>query len=332
MVDLQSAAIGGVAFLVLLGAFYLVVMKLTSVGDDERDSEETEERLSMADRERHRRAGFRHRVSKQTPMAQAFMGAVLVFLLYLSIALYQVAATGRPSDAVYAGYLEQAVFGMVCVSGGVWFKAKQDKKAGELQIMEEQDEGNSRRVIKFDRRLARDTGDGATIVPELKSTQVFGLFWRPRLIADDPNRRDADHRLPDDLVTYEIPNDDSAVWNELTGEVTVRAKRVGEVNNPDRPVDYEIIPSERKSKSEIQDLKNQINELEEELNGQKVTNAILSENLSEIEEILTNEEYSALKRVTESREALKEDEPDHYHYDEHGREPDRRGRRPASSN
>ncbi|APX98537.1 hypothetical protein [Natronorubrum daqingense] len=330
MVDLQSAAIGGVVFLVLLFGLYFVVMKTTSLGDDERDSEDTEERLEMTNRERHRRVGFRHRVTRQTPMTQAFMGAILVFLVYLGIASYQIAATGRPTEAAYAGYLEQAVFGMVCVGGGVWFKAKQDRKAGELQIMKEQDEGNSRQTITFDRRLTRETGDGARIVAELKGRQVFGLFWRPRLIADDPKRRDSDYRLPDDIVTYEVPNDDSAVWDEVTGEVTIRAKKVDEVNNPNRPVDYEIVPSERKSKSEIQDLKNDVNELEEELKGEKITNAILSENLSEVEEILTNEEYNALKRVTESREALRQDEPRHQYRDDRD-DSDRRGRPRAAS-
>lgn len=335
MVDVQSAALGGVAFLLMLFILYWVILKTTSLGDDDHDTEGTEDRLSM-DNERHRRVGFRYRVSRQTPMTKAFIGSIIVLIVYLAIAIYQFAATGTPNQIVYADYVEQGLFGMICVGGGIWFKAKQDAKAGEIQIMKEQDEGNSRTVIRFDRSGTRETDDGTTLVPELKDTQVFGLFWRPRLIADDPNRRDADHRLPDDLVMYEVPNDESAVWDQRTGEVTVRAKKVDEVDNPNRPADYEIVPSERKSRSEIDDLENEISELEKELHGEKIEKAILSENLTQIEEILTNEEYDSLERIRKSRDALKEDEPlQQRHYDDRPRDRERergRERPPASSN
>ena len=323
MIDFQSAILGGIGFVVVLAVFYWILLKTTSLGDDEHDVESTEDRLTMGDTERHHRVGFRHRVSRQTPMMKAFMASIVVLLVYLAIMIYRVAATGRPTEVMYAGYAEQAIFGAICVGTGVWFKAKQDAKAGEIQIMREKDNGNDRRTVKYNRSLARDTGDDSKLVPELKEDPFLGLFWRPRLNADDPELRDADGKLPDDLVLWEVPTDESAVWDERTGEVTVRAKDWRVVENPNRAADYEIVPSDRKSQSEIRDLKTENSELEAELRKERVQNGILSESLEEIENILTNEEYDSLQRIKQARESLEEDRPPReYHYDDRAR-PDR---------
>lgn len=330
MIDFWSAVLGAIGFLILLGGGYWVLLKTTSLGETDDDTESTDDRLTMDVNERHHRVGFRHRVSRQTPMTKAFLASIVVLLIYLMVAMYQVAATGAPTEAVYAEYVELGVFGLICVAGGVWFKAKQDRKAGELQIMYEKDEGNRRETVKFDRsRMIRETDDGTALVPELKGSQVFGLFWRPLLVADDPELRDSDHRLPDDLVLWEIPDDESAVWNERTGEVTIRARDKNTIDNPNRVADYEIVPSQRKSKTEIQRLENDINELESELKSERVQNAILSENLTEIENILTNEEHHSLQRIKEAKEALRDDDREHrYHYDD--REPGRSRERPPA--
>lgn len=310
MIDLRSALFGGVAFLVVLYIVYRLLLAFTSLGDTDYDEEGTTDRLEVDNSERHRRVGFRNRVSRQTPTAKAFIAAIAVLVVYLAIVLYQVAATGSPSEIGYAGYIEQATFGSVCVAGGVWFKAKQNAKAGELQVMLEQEDGNKRKTVPFDRSKEQLTDDGTVLVPELKDNQVFGLFWRPKLVADDPKRRDADHRLPDDLVMWEVPNDESAVWNERVGEVTVRAKKIREVDNPKRVADYEIVPSERKSRSEIQQLENEKRELEEELQSEIIHTAILSEQLSEIEDVLTNEEDAGMRKLRQAKEILDPDEPE----------------------
>lgn len=323
MIELKSALLGGFGFLIGLYIVYRLLLAFTSLGDTEYDEDATNDRLEMDHAERHRRVGFRRRVSRQTPMTKAFIGAVAVLVIYLAIVMYQIAATGSPAEVAYAGYVEYAVFGMVCVAGGVWFKAKQNAKAGELQIMLEQEDGNKRKCVPFDLSKQRLTEDGTTLVPELKSGQVFGLFWRPKLVGDDPKRRDADHRLPDDLVMWEIPNDESAVWNDRTGEVTVRAKNIDEVDNPNRVADYEIVPSDRKSRSEIQALENEKRELEDELRSEKIHTAILSEQLSEIEDILTNEEDAGMRKIRQAKEVLEPDEPRgrSHRYDETDREP-----------
>ncbi|SDL09114.1 hypothetical protein SAMN04515672_0142 [Natronorubrum texcoconense] len=305
----MSAVLGGGAFLLVLLVLYFIALKTTSLGDDEHNTESTEDRLSMDGAERHRRIGFRRRVSRQTPMTKAFLASIIVLLCYLAIAVYQVASTGSPSEAAYTEYVEYGLFGLVCVAGGVWFKAKQNAKAGELQIMLEKGEGNRRQTVNFDRSQVRETADGTKLVAELKGHQAFGLFWRPLLVGDDPELRDADHRLPDDLVLYEVPDDESAVWDERTGEVTIRAKAKRTVDNPNRAADYEIVPSDRKSRSEIQDLENEKRELEEELRGEKVQNGILSEKLTEIENILTNEEDAGMRRLREAKDVLEPDRP-----------------------
>ncbi|APX00192.1 hypothetical protein CHINAEXTREME_20485 (plasmid) [Halobiforma lacisalsi AJ5] len=310
MIDWQSAVIGGVAFLFGLYVLYRLVLLTTSLGDDEHDTESTGDRLAVDGTERHRRVGFRHRVSRQTPMTKAFLGAVIVLVLYLAIAMYQVAATGAPSEAVYADYVEYAVFGAVCVGGGVWFKAKQNAKAGELQIMLETEKGNQRQTVRFDRSKVRITEDGTKLLPQLKANPFLGLFWRPLLVADDPELRDSDHRLPDDLVLWEIPyEDDSAVWDERRGEVTVRAKDKNTIDNPNRVADYEIVPSDRKSKSELQALENEKSELEDELRAERIQVSILSEQLAEIENILTNEEDAGMRRLREAKDVLEPDRP-----------------------
>jgi hypothetical protein len=309
VVNLQSAVLGAVVFLVVVALLYWLATKLTSLGTDERDSDSTTDRMEMDGAERHHRVGFRGRVSRQTPTMKAFLLAIILLLGYFAVATYQIAQTGTPSEAPYSGVIQLGVAFLLCIIAGIWFKSKQDAKAGELQIMKEQDEGNTRRTVSFDRRMARPTENGTTLVPELKENQFLGLFWRPLLVADDPELRDADHRLPDDLVLYEVPNDESAVWNTRTDEVTVRAKNIRTVDNPDRSADYEIVPSDRKSKSEIQQLENENAELEEELRSEKVQNGLLSEKLTEIENILTNEEQSSLKRYEEAKEALEDDRP-----------------------
>ncbi|ELY68936.1 hypothetical protein [Natrinema versiforme] len=323
MVELRSAAIGGVVFLVALYLAYRLLLAFTSLGETEYDEQGTNDRLEMDRSERHRRVGFRHRVSRQTPMVKAFIGAIAVLAVYLAIVFYQVAATGSPSEVAYAGYAEYAVYGMVCVAGGIWFKAKQNGKAGELQVMLEQEDGNKRKTVPFDRSKQQLTDDGTTLVAELKAGQVFGLFWRPKLVGDDAKRRDADHRLPDDLVMWEVPNDESAVWDDRSGEVTVRAKNIREVDNPNRVADYEIVPSERKSRSEIQQLENEKRELEDELRSEKIHTAILSEQLSEIEDILTNEEDAGMRKIRQAKDVLEPDRPSNRprDYDESDREP-----------
>ncbi|USZ73787.1 hypothetical protein [Natronosalvus halobius] len=319
MIDVLSGVAGGLAFLIGLGILYWAILKFTSAGDDPHDTESTDDRLSVGSDPRHRRVGFRGRVSRQTPMTKAVLASVVVLAVYLAVAIYQVAATGRPTEAIYAEYAEWAGFGLVCVTGGVWFKAKQDAKSGEIQITLEREEGNKRRVVRFDRSNTQLTDDGTTLVPQLKDHQALGLFWRPKLNADDPKRRDADHRLPDDLIFWEVPDDDSAVWDELTGEVSVRASEIREVNNPGRVADYEIVPSERKSKSEIRQLENDKTELEEELKSERVLNAILSEQLSEIEDVLTNEEQAIFQRLEQAKDLFEPEENGH-RYDERDRQ------------
>ena len=317
MIDWRTALLSAAVFLAALAVLYLITRKTTSLGDVEYDEESTEDRLSMQDAERHRRVGFRHRVSRQTPMTKAFLASVLIFFLYLAVAIYQVARTGSPSEAMYTEYVEYGIFGLVCVGAGVWFKARQDRKAGEIQLMLEQGDGNSRQTIKYDRSMVRPTGDGTILVPELKGSQVFGLFWRPKLVADDPNLRDADHRLPDDLVMWEVPDDETAVWDDRTGEVTVRSKNKTTVDNPNRSADYEIVPSDRKSRSEIQTLENEKHELEEELRSERIQVSILSEKLNEIEDVLTNEEDAGMRRFRKAKEILEPDRPKHeYRHDD----------------
>ncbi|OLZ39073.1 hypothetical protein A6E15_19100 [Natrinema saccharevitans] len=315
--DLVSAAIGAVVFLLTLFVVYKLAMAVTSLGDDEHDTESTQDRLTMEDRARHRRVGFRRRVGRQTMTMKVFLGAVGILLVYFAIAIYQVAQTGSPAEAAYAGYVQYGVAFLILVGAGVVFKAKQDSKAGEVQIMKEQTGGNSRRTVKFDLRLAHDTDNDTTLVPQLKSNPFLGLFWRPLLVADDPELRDSDHRLPDDLVFWEVPDDESAVWGDRGEDATVRAKRVRTVHNPDRAADYEIVPSERKSQSEINDLENDINELEAELRAERIQNGILSEKITDIENILTNEEYDSLHRVKQAQDALEDEKDDHQQqYDE----------------
>lgn len=308
MIDWVSALAGGTAFVVALAAFYWLLLKTTSLGDDEYDTEATKDRLEFEGRERHERVGFRHRISRQTPMTKAFLASIILFLSYLTLAVYRVAATGSPGDAPYTGYVEYGIYGLVCVVAGIWFKRRQDRKAGELQIMLERGEGNDRKTIYYDRSMVRETGDGTKLVPEFKS-QWLGIFWRPQLVGDDPELRDSDHRLPDDLVMWEIPIDESAAWDEVRGEVTVRAKDTSPVKNPNRLADYEIVPSDRKSKRELRDLENENIELEADLKQERIQVAILTEQISEIEAILTNEEDAGLQRIQEAKNVLEPEQP-----------------------
>lgn len=311
MIDITSAIITAVSLLAIFGIGYWLWMRRSSANGDREQRERTQEdlRLESSDVKRHERVGFIGRARAQPTTTQLFFGCILAFLMVVAVGVYQVAKTGSPQEMAYADQIEYAISALIFIGTGVWFKNRMDGKAGELAITYEGDQSNVTETLYYDRGLVQplfdDDGDrDALLLPVFKTHRILGLFWLPKLTADEAAVRDVDKNLPEDQVTYEVPLDQSTTWNQDEGRITVRAKDTDPVKNPKRRATYEFVPSDRKSEAEIQDIQDENEQLRKQLDHERRINAVQTEQLESYEEALENRDHGSLDHLNESLEVF----------------------------
>lgn len=313
MIDLASALITAVALLTVLGIGYHIWNRRSkSTADPEqRDKTQEEMRMESSKTRRHERIGFVGRARVQPPTTLLFFGSIVAMLAILGVGVYQVAKTGSPKEMAYAGQIEYAVTALLFIGAGVWFKAKLDRKAGELNITYEGETSNATETIPFDRSLVQplfdDQGDrDALLIPVFKKRRILGLFWSPQLVADEARARDVDKNIPDDQVTFEVPLDASTTWEQEDGRINVRAKDSSPVTHPERLATFEFVPSDRKSDAEIQDIQDENEQLRQSLRHERRINGGLTEEIESYSEALENRRHESLAHLNESLEVFRQ--------------------------
>jgi hypothetical protein len=108
------------------------------------------------------------------------------------------------------------------------------------------------------------------------------------LSVDRDDLRDRDHRLPRDRVIFRVEEDGSTSWNEHHERINLRAKDLRPLDEPSTNADLEAVPTDRKSRTEVQRIRDEKEEAERELKHEKRMNAVLSEQLREMEEAFEN--------------------------------------------
>ncbi|QIO25441.1 hypothetical protein [Haloarcula sp. JP-L23] len=300
MVEWATAALSGVGVLVVLGVLYLVWSRWLSGPDHQQEAtEETQERLQMADDSVSNadRVGLFQRTRAQPTTTKAFYLSLLALFVVLAYAAYTLFQSGTPEEMAYNKQLHQLVFGTVIAVGVVWFVRRQDRKAGELRVTLEND-ATSVKEIPFDwdmadPAVAANEGKDVVLAPAFKKRRLLGLFWRVALAADDPQTRDLDKAQPEDRALYEVPMDDSAAWDYRNQTVTVRAKDIEACEDPNRVATHTFVPSDRASKGELDDKKQVIAELEQEVEHLEEMDAIKDERIADLQEHLKNREHDS---------------------------------------
>ena len=307
MIDIRSAVITAFSLLVILGLGYWLWMRRSKANGDREQREKTQEdlRLESSGAQRHERVGFVGRARVQPTTTLLFFGCVFAFFLVVAVGVYQIAKTGSPKEMAYAGHIEYAVTALIFIGTGIWFKNRMDSKSGELAITYEGDTSNVTDTLYYDRSLVQplfdDEGDrDALLVPVFKKNRILGLFWMPKLVADEAAVRDVDKNLPEDQVMYEIPLDQSTTWNQEESRITVRASDTDPVKNPNRRATYEFVPSDRKSEAEIQDIQDENEQLRKQLDHERRINGVQTEQLDTYEEALENRDHGSLDHLNES--------------------------------
>ncbi|WP_276257220.1 hypothetical protein [Halomontanus rarus] len=307
MIDVQSAVIAALSVIIVLGLGYWLWMRRSKLNGDSEAKKQTQEelRLESDNARRSARVGFTTRARVQPTTTLLFFACVVAFFGVVLVGVYQVAKTGSPQEMAYADQIEFAISGLLFLGTGIWFAKRQDRQAGELNITYEGEQSNASETKYYDRDLVQplfdDTGDrDALLVPIYKSNRILGLFWSPKLSADDPKARDIDKNLPEDQVLYEVPLDQSTTWDQDKGRINVRAKDDSTVSNPQRRATYEFIPSDRKSDAEIQDIKDEREQLREQLKHERRLNGIQTEQLEELGEALENRNHGSLEHLDDS--------------------------------
>ncbi|WP_247005042.1 hypothetical protein [Halosolutus gelatinilyticus] len=308
MIDVRSAIIAAIAVLAVVGIGYLLWMRRSSLNGDREQIERTQEDLRMESKnaQRPERVGFTTRARVQPTTTLLFFGSVAAFLLVILVGAYQMAKSGSPSEMAYADQIEFAISILIAVAAGVWFKMRLDSKAGELNITYEGETSNASETYYYDRNLVQplfdDKGDrDALLVPVFKKNRILGLFWSPKLTADDDKARDLDKNLPGDQVTYEVPLDQSSTWDQEEARITVRAKDDSLISNPDRRATYEFVPSDRKSGAEIQTMKDEIEQLRKHLDHERRLNGTHTEMIEAMEEALENRNHGSLEHLDDAK-------------------------------
>ncbi|WP_135306355.1 hypothetical protein [Haloarcula amylovorans] len=300
MVDWMTAALSAVGVLVVLGLVYLVWSRWLSAPDHQREaSEETQERLQMDDDgvSNANRVGLFQRTRAQPTTTKAFYLSLVALFAVIGYAGYTLFQSGTPQEMAYSKQLQELVFGTIIAVGVVWFTRRQDRKAGELRVTLEND-STSVREIPFDWRMAEpavaaNEGKDVVLAPAFKKNRLLGLFWRVALAGDDPLTRDIDKAQPEDRALWEVPMDDSSAWDYRNQTVTVRAKDIVPCKDPNRVATHTLIPSDRASKGELDDKKQEIAELEQENERLEQMDAIKDERIESLEEHLKNIDHDS---------------------------------------
>lgn len=300
------SALTALAVLALVGVVYLVYARF--IADDD---EETAEAAIHDDMTPTEQLGLTQRFSAQTGWYKAFMLFVGGLALLIAISGYQFARTGTPSEMAYADQLETLAFGLVIFAGSTYFVIQRRTGVGKLALTIEGNNSNVAETHYFDpnrveTRIDDSSEEESIMLPIYKDRPSLGLFWKPKLVADDRDALDEDKNLPQNRVYYEIPMDESASWDHQNDTVTARASDVQTVSNPQRAATYELIPSKRKSQAEVRDIQMENEQLRQEKQQAKKKNAILSTRLAEYEEMLENDKYGSRRTQEEMLEMLRE--------------------------
>lgn len=301
---ITGAIATALSVLVVVGVFYLLAKKQGFFSGPSETEQTTDERMAKESDPSHRRLGMADRMREQTPLVKLLSMTLIGFALFVGYNAYKFASTGSPQHMVYTSELQTLFSGTIIFAAGVWFTRRQDDKAGKIHMKYEdveEDEGHAE-TIYYDKSKARRTKDGDVRVPVFSDQRLLGLFWRPKLVADDPERRHADERLPTDQIILEVPGDGSTAWHRHSEEAVVRAKDKEEQD--DAVVDYRVVPSDRKSASEVQSMKNEMEEQEQELEQRQIEIAILTERILDLQAVAEQSDDKALDRLMEAGEGV----------------------------
>jgi hypothetical protein len=133
--------------------------------------------------------------------------------------------------------------------------------------------------------------------PLFHERRVLGVFWRRMFNADRGDLRGRDYRLASDRTIVRVPvADESTTIEGDRDKITVHTKKRKAVDEPKKNYDYRFVPSDRKSTSEIDQLHQEIEELEEDYRHERRLNALYSSQIGEYEEMLESQEYFQSQR------------------------------------
>ncbi|WP_135823087.1 hypothetical protein [Halostella litorea] len=306
--DLLSTLLMAVAIVLgALASLWLVGKLAAWRRGDATKTDDTEQRL-REDAEpgvTNETIGLRNYPKRWTPTAKLFLVVAILSLVMVSYAAYSYAQTGSPSDTPYLQEISALLFGTILMYGGVWVYRRQEAKATEVDIIRETKKGNTEETLYVEKERIRpiqdDDGEAIAVeAPLFHKTRLFGLFWKRKFNADEPELRDRDYRLPTDRTIVRVPiSDESTTVQGDYDKITVHTKRMEPVDLSDRNYDYRFQTSDRKSSSEVDQLHQTIEELESEYRHVRKMNAVLSKQVDEYEQMLENEEYFMNKRQRE---------------------------------
>lgn len=317
MIDIQSAVLAAVATVVFLYVCYRIWRWHSSV--DEVDDQETtrEELKSEAEYRTSRdRISRRDRIRAQPVTTKVFYGSILAFAAVFAVAAYQFAKTGSPQEMAYASQIEYAIQAIILVGAGVVAKNRLDAKGGEINVTYEREAENTSETFYYDPSMTEivsddnnddDVGpDEVLLVPIYKSRRIFGLFWRPKMVADSERARDVDKNFPGDRVIVEIPLDGSSVWDRAEQTINLRAKKKDSVTDPNRTATFEFVPSERESKSTVQSVREENEQLKQEVKSERKMNAGLTAKLFQFEEAIEELRHDSTAHLEEALEVFED--------------------------
>lgn len=306
MPDWQSAVLGAIGVIVILGLLYLVWTKWLSPSGVQNEDQETQEQLQLEadDVSRVERVGMFERTRNQPVTTKLFYLAVFVLVGVVFVSVYSLMKSGAPSEMKYATQLQQFTFGTIIATAAIWFKSRQDSKAGRLRVVLENDT-TSTLEIPFDWEMAEpaaaeNEGKDVVLVPAFQKRRLLGLFWRAKLAADDEKAKRLDKARASDRCLYEVPLDDSATWDYRNQTVTARAKRIEGVRDPARAATHTIVPSDRASRGELRQREEEIAELESQIEALERMDAIRGVELEQLEEKLKNIEHGSEQEFQEA--------------------------------
>lgn len=310
--SIPMAVVGGLVVIVGLFAIYGLFAKVNEwrSPDDEQD---TKKRLENDARPgtRDYDVGLFTRASSWTFPMKATVAIFIGAFLFVIIQLYRFSKTGTPASSEFAPIVQRGVFALICIVGGIWVWRRQNNKVGEIKALIE---GKDSRPVTYYYDKSKVTpvtdeeGDRVAMrFPLFKDRRFLGFFWRPLLSADRDDLRDREHRRPEDRVIFRAETGDgSVIYDEVSEEVHIRAKRIRPVDDANKHADLEAIPSDRKSQTEVNDIMAEKQELEEELRFEQRRNAVYSKQITQLEEWVESLEAQSENRFQDHLEQVKE--------------------------
>jgi len=304
--DILTTMLTAVAIILgVVASIWLITRILKWYRGDSSATDDTEQRL-REDAEpgvTNESIGLRNYPKRWTPTAKLFFTAVILTLGMIGYASWTYAKTGSPGETAFLNELSAVLFGLILMIGGAKILRSQDEKAGKLNVIHETSQGTEQETMYYEKALMRpiyDDDQNETVAmeaPLFHERRVLGIFWRRMFNADRGDLRGRDYRLASDRTIVRVPTaDESTTIEGDRDKITVHTRQRKAVDDPKKNYDYRFVPSERKSTSEIDQLHQEIEELEEDYRHERRLNALYSSQISEYEEMLESQEYFQSQR------------------------------------